>query len=245
MKTKETFLTIDPPSGWKYGFPKAVTQEQYKEIKSLKQWCIDNGYPKEEADSYGDYFYIQINGDLSFMNENKSTKEQHIAWWNKLKYDSPVHLEFYAKKYFQRDWDTLTGREIEEIWLKETQNHTNDSMGTVFISSIDSQNTIKPNQKQYSQEEVDRLLDQQAAKTTAQILKSNQKQYSQEENKKEYIQRIGRVNRKQFKQFDESFFKAYIDKLPESESLNMIKIIYENKLPDCKFKAYLDKWFKL
>lgn len=204
MKTKETFLTIDPPSGWKYGFPKAVTQEQYEKIKSLKQWCIDNGYPKEEADSYGDYFYIQINGDLSLMNENKSTREQHMAWWNQLKYDSPVHLEFYAKKYFQRDWDTLTGREIEQIWIKETQNHTNDSMGTVFISSIDSQNTIKPNQKQYSQEEVDRLLDHQAAKTTAQILKSNQKQ---------------------FREFDESLFKAYIDKFSNEDKLKAFQIL--------------------
>ena len=57
--------------------------------------------------------------------------------------------------------------------------------------------------------------------------------------------RYTKPNAKEFKQFDESLFKAYIDKLPESESLNMIKIIYENKLPDCKFKAYLDKWFKL
>lgn len=47
------------------------------------------------------------------------------------------------------------------------------------------------------------------------------------------------------KEFDESLFRAYIDKLPKSETLNMIKIIYENKLPDCKFKAHLDKWFKL
>ena len=78
MKREETFLTIDPPSGWNYGFPKAVSQEQYKEIKSLKQWCIDNGYPKAEADSYGDYFHIQVNGDLSFtlMNEKTSTREQ-------------------------------------------------------------------------------------------------------------------------------------------------------------------------
>jgi len=57
--------------------------------------------------------------------------------------------------------------------------------------------------------------------------------------------RYSKPNAKEFKQFDESLFRAYIDKLPESESLNMIKIIYENKLPDCKFKAYLDKWFKL
>ena len=52
-KTKETskkeLLLIDPPSGWKYGFPKAITQEQYKSITDLRQWCLDNGYPSSEA----------------------------------------------------------------------------------------------------------------------------------------------------------------------------------------------------
>lgn len=61
MEIQEVFVTIDPPSGWKYGFPKALTQKEYEEIKNLKQWCIDNGYPKEEADSYGDYFHVRIN----------------------------------------------------------------------------------------------------------------------------------------------------------------------------------------
>lgn len=35
-KTNETsekkLILIDPPSGWKYSFPKAVTQEEYKSI---------------------------------------------------------------------------------------------------------------------------------------------------------------------------------------------------------------------
>jgi len=57
--------------------------------------------------------------------------------------------------------------------------------------------------------------------------------------------RYSKPNAKKFKQFDESLFKSYIDKMPESESLNMIKIIYETKLPDCKFKEHLNKWFKL
>ncbi len=119
MKTKETFLTIDPPSGWKYGFPKAVTQEQYKLITDLKQWCIDNGYPKEEAHSYGDYFHIQINGDLSFINEDKSTREQALAWWNGITYGKKQHL-IIENLGHEKALSRLTGREIEEIWLKET-----------------------------------------------------------------------------------------------------------------------------
>ena len=64
-KLEKSIITIDPPSGWKYGFPKPITKEEYKSIKSLKQWCIDNGYPKLEADSYGKYFHIQVNGNLN------------------------------------------------------------------------------------------------------------------------------------------------------------------------------------
>jgi hypothetical protein len=37
---------IDPPSGWKYGFPKELPDD----IKDFKQWLIDNGYPESEVD---------------------------------------------------------------------------------------------------------------------------------------------------------------------------------------------------
>lgn len=84
-KTKETskkeLLLIDPPSGWKYGFPKAITQEQYKSITDLRQWCLDNGYPSSEAILYGNYFHIQITGDLSFMEEEiKPNKKQFVEF---------------------------------------------------------------------------------------------------------------------------------------------------------------------
>lgn len=191
MKTKETFLTIDPPSGWKYGFPKAVTQEQYKLITDLKQWCIDNGYPKEEAHSYGDYFHIQINGDLSFINEDKSTREQASKW-----FASKTYLEQHelSDKYFEsRNPSLLTIEQVEEIYDKEV---------------------LEPKrQEEWQESQVNR--------------------------------RYSKPNAKTFKEFDESLFKSYIDKMPESESLNMIKIIYETKLPDCKFKEHLNKWFKL
>ena len=64
IKKNSKLILIDPPLGWKYGFPKAVTQEQYKEITNLKEWCIENGYPKGEADSYGECFHIGISGEL-------------------------------------------------------------------------------------------------------------------------------------------------------------------------------------
>ncbi len=36
---------IDPPSGWKYGFPKIFIGVKLPE--DLTEWCIENGYPEE------------------------------------------------------------------------------------------------------------------------------------------------------------------------------------------------------
>lgn len=71
MKTNETskfYWTIDPPKGWKYGFPKSVTNEEYKSIKDFKQWSIDNGYPKEIAEQYKDHFNVGISGPIPCVN---------------------------------------------------------------------------------------------------------------------------------------------------------------------------------
>lgn len=43
---------IDPPSGWKYGFPK----EMPADIMDTKKWLVENGYPQQEIDRFGDHF---------------------------------------------------------------------------------------------------------------------------------------------------------------------------------------------
>ena len=52
--TKKTI--IDPPSGWKYGFPKVLPLEH---MNRTLEWLVENGYPKEEIDSCGKYFYCR------------------------------------------------------------------------------------------------------------------------------------------------------------------------------------------
>ena len=37
---------VDPPSGWKYGFPKELPEN----VVDFRQWLIDNGYPESEVD---------------------------------------------------------------------------------------------------------------------------------------------------------------------------------------------------
>lgn len=47
---------IDPPSGWKYGFPKVLPDPK---PENVLQWLISNGYPQSEIDSCGQHFYCR------------------------------------------------------------------------------------------------------------------------------------------------------------------------------------------
>jgi hypothetical protein len=47
---------IDPPSGWKYGFPKPIPDDRCYD--SLI-WLVEEGYPKELIDELGEYFFCR------------------------------------------------------------------------------------------------------------------------------------------------------------------------------------------
>jgi len=51
METK-TVKWIDPPSGWKYGFPKVLPDD----VTNTLKWLVENGYPQTEIDVFGDNF---------------------------------------------------------------------------------------------------------------------------------------------------------------------------------------------
>lgn len=70
------YYTINPPSGWLYGFPKSVTETEFKSITNFKQWCIDNGYPEKEANDLGEYFNIQISGPIPCVYVEQKTIEK-------------------------------------------------------------------------------------------------------------------------------------------------------------------------
>jgi len=42
-------LVIDPPSGWKYGFPKPVPKNHEKD-EVLSAWLIEQGYPEKDIE---------------------------------------------------------------------------------------------------------------------------------------------------------------------------------------------------
>jgi len=46
-----TKLFVDPPSGWKYGFPKqAPSNLREMDFHDITNWLVENGYPIEEAE---------------------------------------------------------------------------------------------------------------------------------------------------------------------------------------------------
>ena len=47
---------IDPPSGWKYGFPKPIPENRKKDATV---WLVEQGYPQEEIDKLGEHFYCR------------------------------------------------------------------------------------------------------------------------------------------------------------------------------------------
>lgn len=42
---------VDPPGGWRYGFPKVWDK---KENPDFYAWLVKEGYPQEEIDKYKD-----------------------------------------------------------------------------------------------------------------------------------------------------------------------------------------------
>lgn len=58
MKTVRKVLIVDPPSGWKYGFPKACYANLDKD-EDMVNWLLKNGYPKEELDKEGKPYWLR------------------------------------------------------------------------------------------------------------------------------------------------------------------------------------------
>lgn len=51
----------DPPSGWKYSFPKPVHEEYHTlgDDFDMLKWLVSEGYPQREIDSWGEHFYCR------------------------------------------------------------------------------------------------------------------------------------------------------------------------------------------
>lgn len=57
---KDTVKIIDPPEGWKYGFPMPIPKESDKwTFEELRNWLVKQGYPGKTIDNYGDHFHCR------------------------------------------------------------------------------------------------------------------------------------------------------------------------------------------
>lgn len=56
-KPTDKVLWIDPPEGWRYGFPRALPEGI--EGDAIIEWMIECGYPKEKIEEYGEHFYCR------------------------------------------------------------------------------------------------------------------------------------------------------------------------------------------
>ena len=59
---------IDPPSGWKYGFPKPLPDPKPENVLA---WLVENGYPQSEIDSCGNHFYSRYWEDVIHITDTK------------------------------------------------------------------------------------------------------------------------------------------------------------------------------
>ena len=48
-------LMCDPPSGWKYGFPKPIPEK----VTDTLSWLVEEGYPQKEIDRLGNNFFCR------------------------------------------------------------------------------------------------------------------------------------------------------------------------------------------
>jgi hypothetical protein len=49
-KMLKKVLIIDPPEGWRYGFPKPVPDGYVKNETLMRIWLQDQGYPTKDID---------------------------------------------------------------------------------------------------------------------------------------------------------------------------------------------------
>lgn len=47
---------VDPPNGWRYGFPKACPDDRWDD---MEEWLIEQGYPQAEKDKYVNCFMVR------------------------------------------------------------------------------------------------------------------------------------------------------------------------------------------
>jgi hypothetical protein len=123
-----------------------------------------------------------------------STREKALTWWNSIKSKRKKQLLCQSYRFSVglqgTSFHSLTGREIEEIWRKET----------AYIDPSDIEAAYKMQVK---------------------------------------------PNQKQFKEFNESLFKAYINKFDDEDKYEMLRLLAESFKLNFEFNnSFISIWNK-
>lgn len=74
---------IDPPYGWKYGFPKPLPNNSWFEVNGqfgivegfdVQAWLVEEGYPQKEINFFGDKFYYRTWPNRETITEEEQTE---------------------------------------------------------------------------------------------------------------------------------------------------------------------------
>lgn len=52
---KKLVTWVDPPEGWRWGFPKPMPDD----VENFREWLVAEGYPQAEIDALGDFFHVR------------------------------------------------------------------------------------------------------------------------------------------------------------------------------------------
>jgi hypothetical protein len=72
-------ICIDPPSGWKYGFPKTISAEESE--MPMHSLLLSKGYPQSEIAALGDSLYVRFfetHQNHLFLDDNNTVKSSII-----------------------------------------------------------------------------------------------------------------------------------------------------------------------
>lgn len=157
-----------------------------KPLNESRVWF--DSLSKKEQEMYAGIEYNVTPDDLNdgmietiYLREGKpsprvSDRQIAMTWFNnKASLEKTRLCDNYTEIVGKvRRYETLTGSEIEKIWRLETQANFNASNRDEDRSASYGFGTGgKSTKKLYTQEEVDRLLDRQAADTANQVIKSH------------------------------------------------------------------------
>ena len=125
------------------------TQKLYnKRLDSFAEW---NGSAWEDKNVYGAYFYSleKAANNGYYPVEEKSDREKAIEWWNSIPVFEKGLLihDTFNPPLNQRIPEEVTGREIEQIWRRETQQKSSIEIQADKVEEIAFKNLLRKEER--------------------------------------------------------------------------------------------------